>query len=164
MEPLDEETKQWLAEKARASEAKRAEDLENSRALTAANKWARVRQVLGAMKPSSSSRERNWVSIFVASEVESAVSSATVEGVVFDVYGVMCGHMDGRDDFDAFDIITAEEEFSSWRLNELPIDCGSRVRIKFIDKNNYKNKYAFCDDHMDDVVLEVWIDQEETTT
>ena len=164
MEPLDEETKQWLAEKARASEAQRTEFLENSRALTAANKWARVRQVLAAMPPSSSFRERNWVSIFVASEAESAVSSATVEGIVFDIYGVITGHMDGRDDFDAFDLITAEEEFSSWRLNELQIVCGSRVRIKFIDKNNYKNYYAFCDDHMDDVVLEVWIDQEETTT
>jgi hypothetical protein len=160
MEPLDEETKQWLAESARVAQAKRAEYYKEQCTLIAARKLDEARRFLGKIPPSFSSRERDFVSIYNASEAELAVSGMIVEGVVFDVYNVMCGHMDGSSDFMAFDLITAEEEISSWRLNELQINRGSRVRIKFIDKNNY----GLSDDHIDDVVLEVWIDQEETTT
>jgi hypothetical protein len=60
----------------------------------------------------------------------------------------------------AFDLITAEEGISSWRLNDLRIKRGNRVRIKFIGKNND----GLSDDHIDDVVLEVWIVEDKTTT
>lgn len=160
MEPLDEETKQWLAKNARTAEAKRTEYFENESAITATRKLADARRFLGKMPPSLSSSARNFVSIFRAPEAELDDSAMIVEGVVFDVYGVMCGHMDGSGDFTAFALITAGEEISSWRQNYPQIEGGSRVRIKFIDKENC----GLTGDHIDVEVLEVWIDQTETAT
>jgi len=147
MEPIDDKTKHWIAERRRAEQAKRAELF--------ARKLAAARRFRASGPPPRPVVEQNFVSIYVGPEMAPGANLVIVEGVVFDVYGVISGGMDGSNDFTGFDLITTQDEVSTWRQHCPQIERGSTLRIKFIDLQNC----GAAGDHMDDPVLEIWIDQ-----
>jgi hypothetical protein len=132
---LSPDTKSELKLMMEAAAAKRADYFREERLKGIARKLATARAVLA--KVPASTAPRPFRTVFEAPpEVRTAVASRPVqelEGIVTDTYGCISGHLDGADDFSAFDMIGPGEKITSWRDDYTEIKIGCAVRMKFVN-------------------------------
>jgi hypothetical protein len=154
-EPLDSETKEWLKQQAAEARQKRSALFAEMTAKARALQLAEAREVLASIPPLPPNQTRNFEKIFEAPPLsgEEKGEPRTIEGTVFEIYGVMTGNMSGSDDFTAFRVISEGERISSWRKGSLELTRGNFARIKYLQRGRDDD-----DDHIDDPVLEVWVD------
>jgi len=119
---------------------------------------ARAREVLASMPPPPPGQIRSFVKIYKAPAPPSQPDGEIqlIEGIVFDIYSVMTGHMDGGDDFDAFKVISDGDQMTSWRKGSIKVALGDVVRIKFVLVKSIISRGS-DESHIDDPILEVWI-------
>jgi hypothetical protein len=156
MEPNpDPELKEWLEEQAVKARRERAELYTKLEAEARTRQLSEAGEILASIPPLLPGQSRTFVKIFEAapSTEERKGELRTVEGIVFDVYGVETGSMSGSDNFDAFNVISDGDLITSWRKDSLEVRRRNFVRIKFLQRDHLDDR-----DHIDDPVLEVWVD------
>jgi len=154
---MDEDTKAWLAAEAIRAEKARSQhyaELEKQAA------ELRRKQLLSnpvAQKPLDTVTMAKIYDARLTGTPAGPVQ--TIEGVIADTYGVMTGHLGGGDECDAFVVLSGEYE-TTWRQMKNPeiemgvIRSGKVVRIKYVNDNPSLTER----DHLDDPVLEIWIE------
>jgi hypothetical protein len=154
MEQMDPEMQQWLKEQAAQARRERAALFAKMAAEARTRQLAEAREVLASIPPPLAGQSRSFLKIFESSPAseERKGEPRTIEGTVFDIYGVVTGNMSGSDDFDAFRVISDGDLITSWRKDSLDVTRRNFVRIKYLHRGRVDD-----DDHLDDPILEVWV-------
>ena len=118
---------------------------------------AKAREVLGTTPPPVPVSARRLEKVFEAPPPADVGDgqTATIEGIVFDAYGIESGRMGGDIDFAAFEMVTDGERVTRWHDDYPEVNVGKGVRIKCVSRDGRVTGY----DHCDDTVLEVWVER-----